>query len=151
MRNHLVLLSLQFQIPFSQKRMSFSSEYMYIFCIIYTYIFIFLFRAAPPAYANSQVRDWIGAGAEACATATVKEDPSRICNLHCRLQQHWIFSPLSEARDQTHILMDTCWVLNPLSHNRNSPECILRHSTSLVILGPALPVLGSSSSYMLWI
>ena len=34
-------------------------------------------------------------------------DPSCVCNLHCSSQQHWILSPLSEARDCTCILMDT--------------------------------------------
>ena len=36
------------------------------------------------------------------------------------------FNPLSEARDQTCILMDTNLVLNPLSHNRNSKLCFLK-------------------------
>ena len=40
------------------------------------------------------------------ATATL--DLSHICNLRCSLRQHHqILSPLSEARDQTCILMDT--------------------------------------------
>ena len=36
------------------------------------------------------------------------------------LQQRWILSPLSQARDQTHILMNTSQVLNRLSLNRYS-------------------------------
>ena len=35
-------------------------------------------------------------------------------------------SPLSVARDRTHILMDTSPVLNSLSHNRNSKETRFR-------------------------
>ena len=35
-------------------------------------------------------------------TITATPDPSHVCNLHGSSQQHW-----SEARDQTHILMDT--------------------------------------------
>ena len=35
-----------------------------------------------------------------------------------------ILNPLSEARDWTHILMDTSWVHNLLSHNGNS-KCFL--------------------------
>ena len=56
----------------------------------------------------------------AYTTATATADPSRICDLRCSLQKHWIFNPQSEARDGTRILMDTSWVLNPLSHKENS-------------------------------
>ena len=31
------------------------------------------------------------------------------------------FNPMSKARDQTHICLDTSWVYHLLSHNRNSP------------------------------
>jgi len=41
------------------------------------------------------------------ATATATQNPSHVCNLHHRSWQHQILNPLSEARDQTHILMDT--------------------------------------------
>ena len=40
----------------------------------------------------------------AYTTATATLDPSCICDLYHSLQQHRI---LSEARDRTHILMDT--------------------------------------------
>ena len=43
----------------------------------------------------------------AYTTATAMPDPSCICDLHCSLQQHQILNPLSKARDQTHILVDT--------------------------------------------
>ena len=43
----------------------------------------------------------------ATATATASPDLSRIYDLHQSSQQRWIFNPLSEARDRTHILMDT--------------------------------------------
>ena len=55
----------------------------------------------------------------AYATATATPDPSRICNLHHSLWQHWILNPLREARDRIHMLTDTSQVLNPLSHNGN--------------------------------
>ena len=41
------------------------------------------------------------------APPTATQDPSRICNLHHSSPQHWILNPLSKARDQTHILMDS--------------------------------------------
>ena len=33
-----------------------------------------------------------------------------ICGLHHSSRQCWILNPLSEARDRTHLLMDTSWV-----------------------------------------
>ena len=43
----------------------------------------------------------------ACARATATQDPSHICDLYHSSRQHQIPSPLSEARDKTHILMNT--------------------------------------------
>ena len=43
----------------------------------------------------------------AYTTATATPDPSGICDLHLSSWQHWILNPLSRARDQTHVLMDT--------------------------------------------
>ena len=48
-------------------------------------------------------------------------------------QQHRILNPLSETRDQTHILMDTSLVLNLLNHNGNSSNLAL-NTLFLVIL-----------------
>ena len=60
----------------------------------------------------------------AYTTAVAMQDPSCICNLHCRSQQCLILNPLSEAKDQTCMLMDTSWGFNPLSHNGNSCFCL---------------------------
>ena len=58
---------------------------------------------------------------QAYSTATATWDPSTICDLHQSLCQRQILNPLSEARDQTCILMNTSpKAINPLSHNRNS-------------------------------
>ena len=46
----------------------------------------------------------------AYTTAIVTPDLSRICDLHHSSQQRQILNPLSEARDQTFIFMDTSWV-----------------------------------------
>ena len=43
-------------------------------------------------------------------TATAKQDPSHICDLHHSSRQHWIPNPLNEARDQTRVLMAISWV-----------------------------------------
>ena len=41
------------------------------------------------------------------ATATAMQDPGHIFDLHHSARQCWIPNPLSEARDQTHILLYT--------------------------------------------
>ena len=56
----------------------------------------------------------------AYTTATATRDPSHICNIRHTSQQLMILNPLSRARDQTHLLVDTSWIRNPLSHNGNS-------------------------------
>ena len=43
-------------------------------------------------------------------TATVMQDLRGVCDLHHSSQQHKILNPLSEARDRTQVLMDTCLV-----------------------------------------
>ena len=48
------------------------------------------------------------------------QDKSCLRDLCCSLKQHWILIPLSEAKDRTHILMDSSWVLNLLSYNWNA-------------------------------
>ena len=55
---------------------------------------------------------------QAYATDIAMPDLSCICDWCCSLWQFWVFNLLNEARDQTHILMDTNWVRNLLSHNR---------------------------------
>ena len=59
----------------------------------------------------------------AYTTATAMLHPSCICNLYHNLWQCQILNPLSKARDQTCILMDTSQVPNLLSHNGNSYPC----------------------------
>ena len=76
--------------------------------------------ATHAAYGSSWVRGQIRAAAEDYATATAILDPSHICSLNHSFWQCQILNPLSEARDQTHILMDTSQVLNLLSHSGNS-------------------------------
>ena len=54
------------------------------------------------------------------ATATTMGDLSHFYDLCHTSQQCQVPNPLSVARDQTRILMDTGWVLNPLSHDGKS-------------------------------
>ena len=51
--------------------------------------------------AESELHLW------AYATAMATPDLGCIFDLHYSFQQHWILTPLSEARDQICILMDT--------------------------------------------
>ena len=46
----------------------------------------------------------------ACITATTTRDLSHVFELHHSSGQCWIPDPLSEARDRTHVLMDTIWI-----------------------------------------
>ena len=54
---------------------------------------------------------WLGVELElqlqTYTAVTAAWDPSCICDLHYSSRQSLILNPLSEARDQTHILMDT--------------------------------------------
>uniref|UniRef100_A0A8D1LF24 G-protein coupled receptors family 1 profile domain-containing protein n=1 Tax=Sus scrofa TaxID=9823 RepID=A0A8D1LF24_PIG len=52
--------------------------------------------------------------------AMAMPDLSCICDLHHMSGQHLILKPLSNAKDQTCILMDTRHILNSLSHNKKS-------------------------------
>ena len=68
------------------------------------------------SHGSSQATGWIGSTAAATFTATAHL--SHVCDLHHWQQtgldfsswQPWILNPLSEARDQTWVLMDTCLV-----------------------------------------
>ena len=62
----------------------------------------------------------IRAAAAAYDTAVATLDLSHSCHLCRSLWQRWIINPLSEARDGTHILLETILVLNQLNHNGNS-------------------------------
>ena len=90
---------------------------------LYIYIYIYkhtlLFRVTPAAHGSSQLGVKLDLQLPAYITATAMLYRSWIFHLHCRLWQCQIFNPLSEARDQTHIITDTSQVLNQLSHNRN--------------------------------
>ena len=81
---------------------------------ILLWLYFFLFTATPAAYGSSRARDWTGAAAGAYDTATAMLDPSHICNLH------QILNPLSEAKDWTHILMDTSRFLTRWATTRDS-------------------------------
>ena len=49
----------------------------------------------------------------AYTTATAKQDPSHVCDLHHGSQQRWTLNSLSEARDRTRVLVVTSWIRFP--------------------------------------
>ena len=71
-----------------------------------SFFFFCLFRATPLAYGSSQVGVQLEHPLPAYTTATAMQDPSHICNLRHSSWQCQIFNPLSQARDQTCVLMD---------------------------------------------
>jgi len=84
--------------------------------------FIFYFVFLGPHQWHVQVpRLGVKSGVQLLAytTATATSDLRHICDLCHNSQQRWIFNPLSEARDQTLILMDTGQILNLLNLNGN--------------------------------
>ena len=85
-----------------------SSESQFFF--LSSSFFFLLFRATAVAYGGPQARDPVGSAAAAYAAVTATPDLSCVCGLHCSFQKHRILNPLSEARDRTHILLDTSWV-----------------------------------------
>ena len=93
-------------------------------CLFFCFVlFVLLFRAIPAACGSSQAR--VESELQLPATATAVWDPSHFCNLYHNSWQCQILNPVSNARDQTHILMDTTQVHNLLSHNGNFPYCSL--------------------------
>ena len=82
-------------------------------------LFVCLFRAALAAYGSSQARGQIRTTATTYTTPTATWDVDCVCDLHHSSQQRWILNTLSEARDQTWVLMDTSRVCYPLSHSGN--------------------------------
>ena len=67
----------------------------------------------------------------AYATAAAMQDQSHICNLCHSSQQHWVTDPLSEARDQTCILMDSSQICFCCANMGTSPVCFVLLKISL--------------------
>ena len=66
----------------------------------------------------------------AYSTATAKPDPSHVCNLHHSSWQPRIPDPLSKARDQIHILMDTSQIrFRCTTLGTPEPRLLILHNT----------------------
>ena len=72
----------------------------------------------------------------AYTTATATPNPSHICNLHHSSWQCWIPNPLSKARHQTFVLMDTNRVCQPLIHYGNASGDSFTKASPLTPKGP---------------
>ena len=69
--------------------------------------FASFFRAPPAAHGSSQARGRIGALAAGLHHSHSNGDESRVRDLHHSSRQRRVLNPRSEARDRTHVLMDT--------------------------------------------
>ena len=92
----------------------------YVFFSFFFFFFFLLFELYPWHMEDPRLGVESELQLPAYTTATATWVPSLICNLLHSSRQHQILNPLSKARDQTHILMDTGQVLNPVNHNGNS-------------------------------
>ena len=70
-----------------------------------TFFFFFWLHLQPMEVSRLQVKSELLLPAYATATAT--QDPRHVCNLHHSSWQRQILNLLSQAKDRTHILMDT--------------------------------------------
>ena len=91
------------------------------------FFFLFLVFLGPHLWHMEEPR--VGAESElqplAYVTATAMLDPSQVFRHHSS-RQHRILNPLSEAWDQTGVLMDASQVRSLLSHKGNSRRWTLR-------------------------
>ena len=88
---------------------------------LFFFFFFFLFRATPEAYGSTQ------ADLELTAAGPHHRPSKASSGLNLRATSQLMATldtyPLSEAMDQTHILMGTTWVCNPLSTMGTPPVC----------------------------
>ena len=116
-------------------------------CHVLFLFFFFFFRASRAACGRPPARRWIRAVAAGVHHSHSHAGSEPCLHLHHSSRQGWILNALSEARDQTHILMDTSRIPSSLTHSRNSHVLYLRsasHSACIVIY-----LFVSASSWML--
>ena len=100
----------QFTVNGLRKTYYFLVFYYLFICLFWSFLGLHLWHMEVPRL-RVQLELWPPAYATATATRdTATQDPSHICDLHCSSWQHWILNPLREAKDQTHVLMDSSWV-----------------------------------------
>ena len=84
-------------------------DILYLACFKDFFLSFVSFRAVPMAYGGSQTSGPIGAVAAGLHHShnNVRSEPRLQLDLHHSSRQHQILNPLSEAWDQTWILLDT--------------------------------------------
>ena len=108
-----------FQTNFWASSYDFSLFFLYFFPFLSLslfFFFFFLFMVTPEAYGSSRP----GVELELLCYSHSNTNLSHVDHLCHSLWQRQILNPLSEARDQTHILMVSSQVLNLPRHNGNS-------------------------------
>ena len=98
-----------FKINFNSSSVNLSTVLFFsklVFIILGEFYWFFFYRHTCGIW-KFPARSWIRAAAAAYATAMATLDPNHICHLYLSLQQHWILTPLSEAREQTCLLTET--------------------------------------------
>ena len=99
-----------------------------VLSIFFTFLSFFFFRSTPAAYGSSQARGQTGA----VATMPQPQQPqiqatSGTYTTDCGNTRS--LTQLSEARDQTHVLMDTSWVLVTRSATTGTPNVLFLKNT----------------------
>ena len=74
------------------------------------FFFFFFFGVLPAACGSSQARGLTRATAASPYHCHSHARSKPLCDLHRSSQQCQILNPLKEARDRTHVLMDTSWI-----------------------------------------
>ena len=101
------------------------------------YSFFFFFFSLETHLWHMEVA-WLGAESELQLPSTPQPQQCRMrATSSTYTKAHgnaWSFNPLSEARDQTHVLMDTSWAPNPLGHSGNFLYSVLSHFTLFLFL-----------------
>ena len=107
------------------------------FVIWVVFVFVFcLFRSVPAACGSSQARGWIGAIAASLHHSHSNARIQAVSLTYTTAHSNTILNPLSEARDQTCVLMVTSRILNVLSHNGNSPIYFINSSKRMSVPTP---------------
>ena len=97
-------------VPFSLHLLQ---HLLFVYFYLFIYLFIYLFSTLW-LYLQHMELPRLGVELElqllAYATVTAMQNLRYVCNLCHRSWQCQTLNPLSEARDQTHIFMNTSWV-----------------------------------------